>query len=656
VSAQTYSWDPLRGNGNTNGSNGRVYAITVFQNNIVIAGGFTLAGGVSARNIAVWNGVTWDSLGSGLGSSGDTVYSLAVYNNQLYAGGSFENSGENSLNNIAVWNGSSWNNPGGNQQNINGTVYALTVFENELIAGGSFSRIGSLEVDGIASWDGNNWSALAGGLSGPNPQALALAVYGSNLIVAGKFNSPGINIASWNGNAWSQLGTGIGQGNSEKVLALTSIGTSLYAGGKFTVAGGNSAINIAQWNGSSWSALSGGSIDDQVSALASYNSQLIIGGNFHFTGSVYSSRVAQWNGTSWARMVTGMQNNVNAFCIKDTSLYAGGSFIYAGGSNINSVAKWYNQPSSTISGSVTYSDNNQPVPTGIIKAFVLDSYTREIIVVDSTTITNGAFTLHHCPHDTLRVIGFPNDELDYVPTYYPSSIDWTGAATVYPGSNLNNINIVVYRVTPAVPPSGAAIGGHIYLNISISGNPPGSYPYQSGSILYIKQGSIFRGSAVSGSDESYTTASLFPGTYDLYVYRLGYISAYEQVVLGNTNLDTVNFYLDSLNLIGIRTISQNVPKSFVLGQNYPNPFNPVTKIRFDVALPFNRPLSGGDAEGVRLVIYDILGREVAILINQQLNPGTYEVEWNAGNFPSGVYFYTLSIGNLSQSKKMILLK
>ena len=59
---------------------------------------------------------------------------------------------------------------------------------------------------------------------------------------------------------------------------------------------------------------------------------------------------------------------------------------------------------------------------------------------------------------------------------------------------------------------------------------------------------------------------------------------------------------------------------------------------------------------VRLVIYDILGRETATLVDQTLQPGTYEVEWDGTNYPSGIYFYILSTGNFTDVKRMVLIK
>ncbi|RPI17813.1 MAG: T9SS C-terminal target domain-containing protein [Ignavibacteriae bacterium] len=108
--------------------------------------------------------------------------------------------------------------------------------------------------------------------------------------------------------------------------------------------------------------------------------------------------------------------------------------------------------------------------------------------------------------------------------------------------------------------------------------------------------------------------------------------------------------------IGITPISTEVPSSYNLYQNYPNPFNPSTKIRFSIPQQ-NSPFEGGRGDDVvKLVVFDILGKEIAVLVNEQLSPGTYEIEWNASDYPSGVYFYTLVTGVFSQTRKLILMK
>ncbi len=100
------------------------------------------------------------------------------------------------------------------------------------------------------------------------------------------------------------------------------------------------------------------------------------------------------------------------------------------------------------------------------------------------------------------------------------------------------------------------------------------------------------------------------------------------------------------DIIGINPISEQVPAHYSLEQNYPNPFNPTTKIKF--ALTKN--------SFTNLVIYDALGREIETIVNEQLNPGTYAVNWSAGKLSSGMYFYTLKAGDFVDTKKMLLIK
>jgi Secretion system C-terminal sorting domain len=105
---------------------------------------------------------------------------------------------------------------------------------------------------------------------------------------------------------------------------------------------------------------------------------------------------------------------------------------------------------------------------------------------------------------------------------------------------------------------------------------------------------------------------------------------------------------DSLYPSNATSIDNNSgkPVSFVLYQNYPNPFNPSTRIKYEI------PTSSF----VSLKVYDILGREIMTLVNKEQLPGNYEVDFNGGNLPSGVYLYRLTYGNLTQTKKMILEK
>ena len=103
--------------------------------------------------------------------------------------------------------------------------------------------------------------------------------------------------------------------------------------------------------------------------------------------------------------------------------------------------------------------------------------------------------------------------------------------------------------------------------------------------------------------------------------------------------------------VGIKIVSLSVPDKFNLFQNYPNPFNPETKIKFSIPSKVKRETSD-----VKLVIYDILGKEITTLVDQQLKPGTYEVTFDGSKLPGGVYFYRIKAGDFSGTKKMLMIK
>ncbi|BDQ02953.1 T9SS type A sorting domain-containing protein [Ignavibacterium sp.] len=123
--------------------------------------------------------------------------------------------------------------------------------------------------------------------------------------------------------------------------------------------------------------------------------------------------------------------------------------------------------------------------------------------------------------------------------------------------------------------------------------------------------------------------------------------------IGNVIADTLEFMITdnkSVYLTKQFILQYVLPTEFTLDQNYPNPFNPRTKIRFTI------PDVGSELAQTVIKVYDILGNEVTTLVNEQKEPGYYEVEFNAERLSSGVYFYRLQAGNFTQTKKMILMR
>ncbi|MGO8696666.1 MAG: beta strand repeat-containing protein [Limisphaerales bacterium] len=345
-----------------------VFALAVSGNTVYAGGAFNMAGGNAVNSIAQWNGSGWAALGSGvsgLGQDGNGPYvsALKVSGSTLYVGGDFSAAGGSAANNIAQWNGSSWSPLGAGISGMGDDgfgpyVSALEASGGTLYVGGDFSAAGGGAANNIAQWNGSSWAPLGTGLSGVDqdgngngPYVSALAAAGSTLYAGGSFSTAGgvaaNDIAQWNGNSWSVLGSGIGGGSFHGVAALAVSGSTLYAGGAFTMAGGVAVNNIAQWNGSSWSALGLGiSMPDvngfglNVSALAVSGGMLYVGGAFSAAGSeTNANEIAQWDGSSWSELGSGMNDLVFALAASGSTLYVGGIFTMAGTNFSSDVAE-----------------------------------------------------------------------------------------------------------------------------------------------------------------------------------------------------------------------------------------------------------------------------------------------------------------------------
>lgn len=340
-------------------------------------------------------------------------------------------------------------------------------------------------------------------------------------------------------------------------------------------------------------------------------------------------------GDTWVNQVSGTNNDLNSIC-KDSY-----GKIYIAGRNGNilkrntGIVNYF-----TVSGVVRFADNSQPVTSGKVKAIMYDNFTHQNIIVDSADIlSNGSYSLTKMPQDSLDIMAFQDDEemAVFIPTYYASTIYWRNSNTIFPDSNLTGIDINVLRNNPG---TGAfKITGNVSTPSLIDNN----YMLKN-VVIYAKSGNTFKGYSMTDQSGNYSIDGLPQGQYDIIADYLWYAGQTLNLQITNANLNNINFVLQ--NVIGIEPQGPGLPSEFSLGQNYPNPFNPVTNIVFD--LP--------SATFAKLVIYDLLGREITTIVNEQLRAGTYKVDWNASNYPSGIYFYVLTTENHSESKKMILLK
>jgi hypothetical protein len=374
------SWQPV-GAVIRSSVQGEIDSLAVLPNGNLVAGGaFNMAGGISATNIAGFDGTNWYALGQGIGTATNaaTVYALAVLpTGDLVAGGSFQTAGGVSSTNIALWDGSTWSALGdGSMGGSSSAVYAMAVATNgDLFVTGAFASIGGVPAAGVARWDGASWSPLGAGASAnciaimPNGDVVvgasrwngstwatmnsglfnvqeinALAVLpDGTLVIGGQFNVSGApasaSVAYWTGLTWTPFGAGA----DNSVNALTVLGTnSFVASGAFLSAGGHHAARIARWDGVHWNFYGSGFSPGSINAFVRMpNGDIIAGGSFIGAGTVEATNVARWNGHSWSPLGLSVNGPVSALTLlTNGNLVIGGTFSVVNGFTANNLAQW----------------------------------------------------------------------------------------------------------------------------------------------------------------------------------------------------------------------------------------------------------------------------------------------------------------------------
>jgi trimeric autotransporter adhesin len=351
-------WSPVC---SENGFNGQVHAMLydIATGSLYVGGEFGIIGDKSIKNIARWDGSSWNALGDGPDRPVDV---LAMNKNGiLYAGYEGGHWSIDTLSILSKWDGTTWSSittliPDKIGKWVNRWIGDLACDDKgDLYVGGGFDSIGGRAFSNIAKWDGTAWSSLGNGISGVyGIQKMAFDKHG-DLYVCGNFDSAGSivahNIAKWDGTGWSALGSGIlkDPDSYEPVKTLLfDKDDNLYAGGDFNTAGDVEAHNIAKWDGTRWSALGDGiqSSDSNgclVNALAiDDDGVLYAGGRFMKAGTAESYGIAKWDGTAWGALGSGLLNRTDLYwydnygsahalaCTKGM-LYIAGGFITAGG-------------------------------------------------------------------------------------------------------------------------------------------------------------------------------------------------------------------------------------------------------------------------------------------------------------------------------------
>ena len=507
---------------------------------------------------------------------------------------------------------------------LSSNAAAVAVKDNEVYVGGSFALAGGIQVNGIGKWDGSSWSGLGSGIDG---YVNAIAVIGNDVYAAGSFDLasgvPVNNIARWDGSNWWPLGQGV---NSD-VLCLAADGTDLYAGGFFTTAGTDSAYRIAKWDGSSWSPLGSG-INNEVDAIAVSGNTVYAGGIFSQAGGVSAASIAKWDGSSWSPMGNGLSGIVRAISIV-------GDDVYAGGVITGWIFRW--------DGSGWY-----PLGSG------LDGLVTSICQSGDDLYVGGLFT--HAGGMPAKSIAkfnmitsqwYPigegaNSSIDAM-AVQPSTHSMVIAGSFgYVGNNITANYIASFTDSENPLPvelvsfSGEQAGNSVILKWSTAteNNNKG---------FEVERQEISKQKSVSSKWEKIGFVGGHGTSSELHQYSLtddNVSSGVYTYRLRQIDFNGTSGYSDIIEIDFTADIQYN------LARNFPNPFNPSTTLRYSI------PVAGN----VKLAVFDGTGRKVADLVNQYQSAGNYEVNFNASGLSSGIYFYRLSAGEFSQTRKLILLK
>jgi len=435
-----------------------------------------------------------------------------------------------------------------------------------------------------------------------NSTVNAYCMFNNKLIAGGTFTNASGNvvnhIASWNGSIWEQLDNGLtGSLPYAEVDALTVFQNKVIAGGRFLLAGSTVANNIAQWDGNSWTSVgtgSGNGTDGRVYSLAVHNNKLIVGGVFTTAGGIPASNIAQWDGSTWSVLGSGVSGDVRSLLSFNNNLYAGGVFSTAGSVTANNIAKWDGSNWSSLGSGMTLTNGNgQGVGA-------LADYNNNLIAA-------GRFD---------NAGGVP---VNFIAKWNGSS--WSDIGGGFPGS---------YEGIYALYVSNNALyaGGSF---VTAGANNANSIAKWNGS------GWSALGNGITNFSGQGIVLSLT--NYNGYLFAGGEFTSPDYSWIASNLCETVI-------PIGIEPGNITIPKTYYLSQNYPNPFNPSTRI--SISLP--------EKSFVTLRVYDMLGREIAVLLNNEIYPGDHSINWDASAYPSGVYFYKIEAGTFVESKKMVLIK
>ncbi len=428
---------------------------------------------------------------------------------------------------------------------------------------------------------------------------------------------------------WSTLSTGM----NDWVYSSTVYNGDLIVGGNFTSAGGVSANHIARWDGTTWYPLGLG-VNGKVWALISFNGSLYAGGEFTEAGGVPMLFIARWNGTQWSNNLGDMGDIVTSFAIYNNTLIAGGYFIEADGLPVNNIAQYANGSWAVLGSGVVGTQGS---------VMALEVYNNELVAGGFFTSAGGINANHIAKWDgsNWSAVGSGTSNIVYSLTNYNTNLIAGGLFSSAGGIAANNIASWDGTSWSAL---GTGMSGIFYQYVFALKTYNGSLI--AGGYFTHSNGILTNGIAKwDGSSWSDMGGGLFEpgnvcGTHTLTLYG-------QDLIVGglfNTAGSAFNAAnVASWNEAPTAIYNPLVTSGFALFQNSPNPFNESTTVQYTIS----------EQGRVKLILYDVKGREIKTLVSENKQAGNYSIELLENKLSQGVYFLKIYSEEKIQVIKMV---
>ncbi len=678
--AATETWHALGA-----GVNGDVWDLLPDGNALYVGGNFTSAGAVEAFDLARWDGAAWEKLGMGaVLQPGGIAYTLLLDGDMLWIGGDFQtiqvNGQSGQVNSLVAWNRAtdSWFGTGGGvtrstgSSDVWGRVFALAKLNGELYVGGQFDKVGgAVAASGVARFDGTSWNALGSGIGGELLlEVSALAVDRTDLYVGGRFAAAGTAtsraVARWNATtqAWASLEGGLSGEGLVYVHELAVMGGNLYVGGNFSSAGPAQAAAFAQWHITGTPPDASATL--QLSAAEVTFSPVIEGqsGETTFTLTNISN----------AATLTGVvEGTTGPFSV----VSGGGAFSLTPGQSRNVVLRFSPTTTGTVSGTlrITHNAGNTTSPTTVPLSGYGESATQAVtlryfnpsesqyyVTIAGGSAAEGFVFGTNKYQDRAKGMAFT------LPDGFASgTITQVKAWFAYRTASASGktYDLKIYNGTAQSGPTGAPLYTKTYRIVDIVADD--NLNTGSSATTFFLDGPVAVGTSffVVFDFGDYTVAEApLAGLASSNLVGERVEEAWEQWADGSwanvsdawrgtdsqPGTGTQGWYpwisVDATVTTTTPTEVPGTPALTLLAPNAPNPFADQTALAFTLA----------EAGAVRLAVHDVLGREVAVLVDETMPAGPHRVLFEASDLPSGTYFYTLRAGTHVQTRPMTVVR